>query len=259
MKLSSLRQVGEKREKEFQKLGIYQAEDLVKYFPRAYLDLTERASLKTAYHNDMVLIGCEVTRLAPTNFNSRVKIVKAFCSQDGFPFTAVWFNQPYVAQKLKVGEYLFYGRVQNKYGQISLVNPTFEPMDKNVRLKGIVPVYSLKGKLSQKIMRDAVKEAFALNEVFSDEIHIREKLTGMRVHVRLRQDGQTVRPTKKVLCFEEGIIVSKNGTIRPFIKNTTPNYDVYISYWNERKKDWESLEKQCRMQDLEFYFKDGKK
>ena len=106
--------------------------------------------------------------------------------------------------------------------------------------------------------RDAVKEAFALNEVFSDEIHIREKLTGMRVRVRLRQDGQTVKPTKKVLCFEEGIIVSKNGTIRPFIKNTTPNYDVYISYWNERKKGWESLEKQCRMQDLEFYFKDGK-
>lgn len=167
MKLSALRQVGEKREKEFQKLGIYQAEDLVKYFPRAYLDLTERASLKTAYHNDMVLIACEVTRLAPTNFNSRVKIVKAFCSQDGFPFTAVWFNQPYVAQKLKAGEYLFYGRVQNKYGQISLVNPTFEPMDKNVRLKGIVPVYSLKGKLSQKIMRDAVKEALTKVDIES--------------------------------------------------------------------------------------------
>ncbi len=167
MKLSALRQVGEKREKEFQKLGIYQAEDLVKYFPRAYLDLTERASLKTAYHNDMILIACEVTRLAPTNFNSRVKIVKAFCSQDGFPFTAVWFNQPYVAQKLKAGEYLFYGRVQNKYGQISLVNPTFEPMDKNVRLKGIVPVYSLKGKLSQKIMRDAVKEALTKVDIES--------------------------------------------------------------------------------------------
>lgn len=167
MKLSLLRQVGEKREKEFQKLGIYQAEDLVKYFPRAYLDLTERISLKTAYHNDMVLIACEVTRLAPTNFNSRVKIVKAFCSQDGFPFTAVWFNQPYVAQKLKAGEYLFYGRVQNKYGQISLVNPTFEPLDKNVRLKGIVPIYPLKGKLSQKIMRDAVKEALTKVDIES--------------------------------------------------------------------------------------------
>ena len=137
MKLSLLRSIGEKREKEFNKLGVYEAEDLVRFYPRAYLDLTERSSLKTAYHNDVALIACE----------------------DGFAFTAIWFNQPYVAQKLKAGEYLFYGRVQNKFGQVSLVNPTFESLDKNYRLKGIVPVYSLKGKLTQKLVRDAVKEA----------------------------------------------------------------------------------------------------
>ena len=166
MKLSALRSIGEKREKEFHKLGIFDAEELVKYYPRAYLDLTMRASLSNAYHNDVVLLACEVTRVAPMQYG-RKKLVKAFCSQDGRPFTAVWFNQPYVAQKLKAGEYLFYGRVQNKFGQISIVNPTFEPLDKNYRLKGIVPVYSLKGKLSQKIVRDAVKEALQRVDVSS--------------------------------------------------------------------------------------------
>ena len=161
MKLSSLKNVGEKREKEFNKLGIFEAEDLIKLFPRAYLDLTERSSLKEAYHNDVLLVACEVTRLAPVNFSSPRKIVRAFCSQGGFTFTAVWFNQPYVAQKLKAGEYLFYGRVQNKFGQISMINPTFEPLDKNYRLKGILPVYPLKGKLTQKVVRDAIKEALS--------------------------------------------------------------------------------------------------
>ena len=159
MKLSMLRSIGEKREKDFNKLGIYEAEDLIRFYPRAYLDLTERTSLKTAYHNDVVLVACEVTRVMPVNYGNKRKMVKAFCSQNGFPFTVVWFNQPYVAQKLKAGEYLFYGRVQNKFGQISLVNPTFEELDKNYRLKGIVPVYSLKGSLSQKIVRTAIKEA----------------------------------------------------------------------------------------------------
>ena len=159
MKISALRSIGEKREKEFNKLGIFEAEDLVRFYPRAYLDLTERVSLRDSYHNDMVLVACEVTRLAPVNHASRLKVVRAFCTQDGFPFTAVWFNQPYVAQKLKPGEYLFYGRVQNKFGQVSIVNPTFEPLDKNYRLKGIIPVYSLKGKLTQKVVRSAVKEA----------------------------------------------------------------------------------------------------
>ncbi|MBO7736716.1 MAG: ATP-dependent DNA helicase RecG, partial [Clostridia bacterium] len=73
--------------------------------------------------------------------------------------TAVWFNQPYVAQKLKAGEYLFYGRVQNKYDVLSVTNPTFEPLEGNTRLKGIVPVYSVKGSLTQRIVSNAVKEA----------------------------------------------------------------------------------------------------
>ena len=167
MKLSSLRSIGEKREKDFNKLGIFEVADLVRFYPRAYLDLTERASLKTAYHNDMVLVACEVNRVMPVNYGNKRKMVKAFCAQDGFPFTVVWFNQPYVAQKLKAGEYLFYGRVQNKFGQVSLVNPTFEELDKNYRLKGIVPVYSLKGSLSQKVVRAAVKEALQKTDLES--------------------------------------------------------------------------------------------
>ena len=158
MRVSALRSIGEKREKEFHKLGIYEVEDLVRFYPRSYLDLRNRETLKTAYHNDMILIACEVNRVTLVS-GGRQKFVKAFCSQDGYPFVAIWFNQPYVAQQLKAGEYLFYGRVQNKYGQCSLINPTFEPLDQNYRLKGIVPVYSLKGKLSQKIVRAAVKEA----------------------------------------------------------------------------------------------------
>ena len=167
MKLSALKSIGEKREKDFNKLNVFEAEDLIRFYPRGYLDLTERSSLKYAYHNDVVLIACEVERLAPVNFGGRMKTVRAFCNQDGYPFTAVWFNQPYVAQKLKSGEYLFYGRVQNKTGMVSIVNPSFEPLDQNYRLKGIVPVYSLKGNLSQKIVRSAVKEALSKAEIDS--------------------------------------------------------------------------------------------
>ena len=158
MKVSLLRSIGEKREKDFAKMGITTAEELVRHYPRAYLDLTERSTLKYAAHNETVLIACEVVRLAPPVYGGK-RYVKAFCSQDGFAFTAVWFNQPYVATKLKAGEYLFYGRVQRKFGAVSIVNPTFEPLDKNYRLKGIVPVYPLKGNLNQKTVRGAVKEA----------------------------------------------------------------------------------------------------
>ena len=106
--------------------------------------------------------------------------------------------------------------------------------------------------------RRVAKEAFALKEVFGDEIHIREKTTGRRVRVRKQGDAYTIISKSYPLKFQEGIVVSKNGTIKPFIKNTSPDNPVIISYWNERRKGWESTEYNRKLQDLEFYFKEGK-
>ncbi len=167
MNLISLKGVTEKRAKELNKLGITTSADLVRYFPRAYLDMTNRASVREVYHNDMALLACRLVAVEPVRYTGRLKIVRAHLEQDGDLFTAVWFNMPYLATRLKPGEYLFYGRVQNRYGQVSIVNPTFEPLEKNARLKGLVPVYPLKGSLTQRIVRDAVLSALRAEELRS--------------------------------------------------------------------------------------------
>lgn len=40
-----------------------------------------------------------------------------------------------------------------------MVNPSFEEMGQNYKLKGIVPQYSCRGSLTQKVIRDSVKTA----------------------------------------------------------------------------------------------------
>lgn len=159
MNLTQLTGVGEKRAKEFHKLGIDDTASLIRFYPRAYLDMTSRVSVREVFHNDSALVACRLTAVEPVRYTGRVRYVRARLDQDGYAFTAVWFNMPYVLPRLKPGEYLFYGRVQNKYGQVSLVNPTFEPLDRNFRLKGLLPVYPLKGSLTQKVVRDAVARA----------------------------------------------------------------------------------------------------
>ncbi len=159
MQLTKLRGISEKREKDLNKLNIFTAEDLVRFYPRAYLDLTHRVKLSSCYHNDVVLISCRIASPPQTVYTGRRPFVKVWCDQEGELFSALWFNAPYVKEKLKEGEYLFYGRVQNKFGSVTMINPSFEPLDKNVRLKGIVPVYPLKGSLTQRVMRDAVASA----------------------------------------------------------------------------------------------------
>ena len=158
MELKKIRGVNEKREQDFNKMGFHDTADLVGFFPRAYLDMQERQLLKYAYHNDILLTAGKVLNVPVTRYFKRGGLVKIVCEQEGLIFSVVWFNQPYVASKLKVGEeYLFYGRVRIDQREIGLVNPSFEPLEKSFRLKGIVPQYSLKGSLTQKVVRDAVR------------------------------------------------------------------------------------------------------
>ncbi len=165
MEITKIRGINEKREQEFNKLGIYDTADLVRYFPRAYLDMRTSQALKYAYHNDIVLTTGKVMNMPITRYYRRGGLVKIICEQEGYVFSVVWFNQQYVANRLKLGEeYLFYGRVREESGVISLVNPSFELLEKAYRLKGIVPQYPLKGSLSQKLVRDAVRLAVEIEK-----------------------------------------------------------------------------------------------
>ena len=82
MNLTSLKFVSEKREKDFNKLNIYTVEELVRHFPRDYLDLRHATLIKDAYHNDVILTVCEVLNVEVNRY-SRRPYVKALCQQGG--------------------------------------------------------------------------------------------------------------------------------------------------------------------------------
>ena len=60
MELTALKGISDKRAKDFAALGVHSAEDLVRLFPRAYLDLTQQVRISECYHNDTVLLACGV-------------------------------------------------------------------------------------------------------------------------------------------------------------------------------------------------------
>lgn len=161
MELTKIRGVNERREEDFNKMGIFSTADLVRFFPRKYVDMREKQLLRFAYHNDVVLTAAKVvSEPVVRHVGRRGGTVKINCEQEGLFFRIIWFNQPYVAGKLAVGEeYLFYGRVRIEDYGVTMVNPTFELVDKAFRLKGIVPQYQLKGNLTQKLVRDCARLA----------------------------------------------------------------------------------------------------
>ncbi|MCD8205672.1 MAG: ATP-dependent DNA helicase RecG [Clostridia bacterium] len=158
MDIRVLTYVSDKRAKDLNKLGIFSVEDLVKLFPRTYMDMTRCVSVLSCYHNDIILTKCSV--LSVEMVEGKRKYVKATCVQEGCSFSAVWFNQFYVMKTLTPGEYFFYGRLYKRYNFVgSMVNPLFEKADSNVKLTGVAPVYPVAGSLTQGVMRSIVKQA----------------------------------------------------------------------------------------------------
>ena len=162
MDLKVIKGISDKRIAELKKTGINRVEDLPEFFPRDYLDLTKITPLKYVDNNTMALIVGKVITV-PYSGRARVGYVRVHCLSGDEPFTAIWFNQPYVLKRLKTGEeYVFYGRVKNEYGTFTLTNPTFEEKDKNYRLKGLVPVYKIKGTIPQSVIRSACLSALKI-------------------------------------------------------------------------------------------------
>ena len=89
MKIMQIRGVNEKRAKDFAKLNITDTESLVKYFPRAYLDMTNRVSVREVLHNDTALICARLTAVEPMRYTGRVRYIKAWLEQDGDVFSAM--------------------------------------------------------------------------------------------------------------------------------------------------------------------------
>ena len=121
MQLTNIKGVSLKRQEELNKCGIYTVENLLKKFPKSYLDLRKVTPVRFCYHNELTLTLARVVSIPKTFVSGKkTRYVKVVCEQNGDLFTAVWFNQPYVLQKLKEGkEYLFFGRVKNSFSATS--------------------------------------------------------------------------------------------------------------------------------------------
>ena len=215
MKLTDIKCISDKRAQDLAKMNIFTPEDLIKHFPRNYLDLRKITPLEKCYNNDIVLT-CGKLMTAPKMFTSarKLKCVRVSVEQGLRGFTAVWFNQPYVMSHLRAGEeYLFYGRIKSDFGGVSIINPTFEPVDNNVKLKGIVPVYTVKGNITQKVVRDAVKSAIFGLDIKSviparlSKKYDLENLKTAYIDVHAPSDAETQKNAAERIALEEYFIL----------------------------------------------------
>lgn len=169
MELSEIKGVGPKRLELFHQIHIRTMNDLLRFYPKEYLDYTSTTFIRDAQENEKVTL--RVTVLSdPTIFYLKGKyIVSVRVSDASGKATLRWMNQPYRMQQVHAGESLYVNGKANRKRGVVFYNPQISKEN-----PGIVPVYpSVKG-LTQKLIRDIV--ALVLSENVIPEILPREWL-----------------------------------------------------------------------------------
>lgn len=153
MQLSDIKGFGPKRIALLEQMHIRTAEELLRYYPREYLNYSEVDRVGELSDGDLVTLKVRIVSDASFYYVKGRTMVTVRARDDTGQLLLRWINQPYRASQVLCGTECFvHGRVSKKHGTV-IYNPTVEHTE-----KGIVPVYSLPKGISQSLFRQAIAD-----------------------------------------------------------------------------------------------------
>ncbi|MDL2225484.1 ATP-dependent DNA helicase RecG [Eubacteriales bacterium OttesenSCG-928-M02] len=159
--IGMLKGIGEKRTEQLEKLGIGSIGDLLCYMPRTYRDLTTLATVAEMrvgeeWFGILTIQEDGKARYIKRNFN----VVRVRAADDTGSIFLTWYNQPYMAQNIKAGQQFYvYGRPEYTRGEVRITSPMLETLREGEG-KRLLPVYRSTKGLTQRVLRNTIKEAF---------------------------------------------------------------------------------------------------
>ncbi|MBR4015284.1 MAG: ATP-dependent DNA helicase RecG [Anaerotignum sp.] len=158
--VAMLKGVGEQREKRLQKLGIFTVEDLLTHYPREYKDRSQIIKISELIPEEECTFLGQIKEEGENSRRGRLTFTRLKVYDETGAVGILWYNQPYLKNALKIGEwYLFTGKLQKKYGRKEVISPECERIGENFAGGRIIPVYPSVAGLSQKILRGLMEEA----------------------------------------------------------------------------------------------------
>lgn len=210
----SIKNIGEERAKKLKKLGINTVNDLIEYFPRHYDDRSNVSPIKDVEKDKINTVKGKIISKLETIKIKHINVTKTRIDDGTGILEIVWFNQPYLKNTIiQKKEYIFTGKIVEKYGRIQLESPDYEILDGKETLSNgrIVPVYSSTYKFTQKLFRGIINDTLKLIKGQIEEflpISIRKEYNLCErnfaiENIHFPKDNKSFFMARKRLVFEE--------------------------------------------------------
>nr|WP_079510229.1 ATP-dependent DNA helicase RecG [Mesobacillus jeotgali] len=215
--------------------------DLLEYFPYRYEDYRlkdlaevkhdEKVTVEGKVHSEPALVyyGRKKNRLTVRMLVGRYLIIVTF------------FNQPYLKQKIAVGETI---TVTGKWDQHrQTITASHMSVGEHAKSQDFEPVYAVKGKMTVKTIRRLIKQAFSqfgheIGEILPSELLQKYKLLNRRDALRIMHfpsGSDEMKQARRRFVYEEFLLFQlKMQSLRKLEREQSPG--ISISYELDKLK-----------------------
>jgi len=263
--LETIKGIGEKTKKIFERAGIFQIGDLLRYYPRGYDSYEPVRNIAELQEGETAAVCAGVFREVTVRHVRRLSIASTLLRDPSGTLQVSWYNMPYLKNTLRLGKRcVFRGKITKKGQQTIMEQPAVFEVDVYRALQGrMQPLYPLVDGLTNKMVTKAVRQALDEAELSGDflpqEPRIRHHLAEYRFsleQIHFPENEQAMRLARQRLVFEEfflfilGLRRLKNDRVvlRPqhrlekkrLISNVIENLPYMLT--NAQTKVWRELE-----------------
>jgi len=233
------------------KLNIATIEDLIWHFPFRYDDFSLISSISRVQPGETVTVRGVVEKITNEYTKHGKKIQKATIADSSGKIEVIWFNQPFLAKTIKVGEnYNFSGKIDWFGHQKVFLSPEYEPVKaitrsdlvnnypqtisvracdrvrpcqlKTIHTGRLVPIYNETYGVSSKWLRSRIKnglevfgegiEEFLPEEIVKNEGLLPEKEAIFQIH--FPQNKEIAEKARYRLAFDELFLIQLSALLR---------------------------------------------
>ena len=163
--IRELKGVGEKTERLFAKLGIYDTDALLRFYPRNYEEYEKPENITQLVEGSVKTIRGRIVSEIYMDRSKKNSFLSVNVSDGNGTINVIWYHASYLKNTLKKGSvYVFRGKVVRRQGRLQMEHPDIFTETAYKELEGrLQPVYGLTAGLTNHTIKKLIKGLFAEN------------------------------------------------------------------------------------------------